>query len=135
MVSVLRAETEGSESMKSTPSTIEADTVLIPELIADRVAHDLALYLHDFHGYTPSTHPDHLVVFLTKRAQQVYTANKDFRKKLQSSRGNRSRDTLYAFMRHWSAAYAKDNWPGAFKLLPSGYTVGTELPKKRKSCG
>ena len=119
-----------TNGMKSKHSTIEADTVLLPEVIADTVAHELGVYLHDFHCYTPRTHPDHLVAYLVKRAEQIHAANKDFRKKLQS-RGNKGRDTLYAFMRHWSAGYVKDNWPGAFELLPSGYKMGGDLPKKR----
>src|SRR4051812_40587633 len=42
--------------------------------------------------------------------------------------GNRGRNNLYVYMRHWTAAWLKRERSPLFKKLPHSYTLGYPLP-------
>jgi hypothetical protein len=60
---------------------------------------------------------------LAKRAEATYAANESFRKIIKS-RGDRGRDSLYAFMRHWLASDLHKNSPRIYARLPGEFSLG-----------
>jgi hypothetical protein len=81
--------------------TIEEDTPLIPSIIAENVVAEVGDLIHYLNPTDPAG------ARLVRRAEHLYQVNPEFAKKLRR-RGNGGRDTLYAFMRHWLAAYLLD---------------------------
>lgn len=111
---------------------IEDDTPIIPELVADTI---LGSELNGFFYDKPELQAawekvydvkDKMARQLAKRADQTYGANPDFAKKIRA-RGNKGRDTLYVFMRHWIAAELKKKFPAVYQALPSSFSQGAEL--------
>jgi hypothetical protein len=93
--------------------SMEDETSLMPEAVADAVTEEVEQYVGLEHG---SLRP--LANELADQARAIYGANADFAKKLRADSG---RDTLYSFMRHWLAALLKKKRPDVFAKLPSGY--------------
>ena len=48
--------------------------------------------------------------------------------------GNRGRDNLYVYMRHWTAGWLKRERPALFKCLPWAYAQGQRLPESPAVC-
>lgn len=95
---------------------IDSDTPILPFIVADGVVSQLAAYLGQ---ELPAGYAERLTV----EADRIYAANPRFRKTIRAD-GNKGRDALYAFMRHWlSACIAKDD-PALFRRLPTGFTTG-----------
>ena len=107
-------------------SRIEAETVLLPELIAEGVCAEVwDLVGQDGAAFEVAAR------HLSERAEAVYTRNTDFARKLRG-RGNSGRDLLWAFMRHWLAGYVKRTFGTmAFSRLPPGFANGE--PRYRES--
>ena len=66
---------------------------------------------------------------LADRADRIYAANASFRQKLRRESG---RETLYAFMRHWSSAEMHRNHPSVYRQLPDSFKVGHPLRCDRR---
>jgi hypothetical protein len=64
----------------------------------------------------------------TTKAHHLYPRNKHFKAVLNRS-GNRGRDSLYMFMRHWTAAWLKRERSDLHKKLPWSYSLGRSLPE------
>lgn len=84
---------------------LEADTCLIPEIIADSIVREGAALL-------PALQSDEALVRevadgLASKAYAIYTKNKSFARNLRKNDG---RDVLYSFMRHWLSAVALQRW-------------------------
>ena len=100
---------------------IEEDTPIIPEIVAESVV-DEATRLAPDHAAALLSRRAELAAALAWRANAAYGSDPDsvWSKSIRG-RGNRGRDTLHAFMRHWLAAELKRNDPRIFAALPSGY--------------
>lgn len=98
---------------------ISEETVLLPEVIADNVAHELGVYLYKKYG-TELQDTERLVTVLADRAEQVYQTRPDLRKKIRKS-ATYGRSWLYSFMRHWLAAELKDS------RIPASFANGEPL--------
>lgn len=93
----------------------EDTTGLLPGLIADAVARELAELLK-------KEQPADLADYLTARTLAIATANRRFFKRLKAASG---RDVLYAYARHWASAELARRFGRAYLApLPAGYTVG-----------
>lgn len=108
----------------ATPSlgldTLDLDTALMPEIIADSVCREVASYLDD-ESLLNDEHA--LADTLAAKARAIYSANARFAKTLRASDG---RDTLYAFMRHWLTAELRRVRPAI--RLPASFANGLPLP-------
>lgn len=84
--------------------TIEDDTPIMPDLIAEEVAMDA--FIHDGRIPSPSEWQEisgkieKLTNYLVEKADKSYKESAFFRKKM-NARGNAGRDALYAYMRNW----------------------------------
>lgn len=62
------------------------------------------------------------VEYLVDRLKKVYANSDSFRKKCNFKRdANKGRDTVYVFMEHWFASWAKKNARAFYHKLPKGY--------------
>ena len=102
---------------------IDWDTVIIPRAVAEGVCEEVTVWLQ-----TPL--PRRWVHELIAHANTVYAHNERFRRRINGS-GNKGRDYLWMFMRHWLAALLKDRRHHLFVRLPKSYSVGHELPPQR----
>lgn len=98
---------------------IAEETVILPELIADNVVHELGVYLYRTHGTELQDH-EKLVTVLADRAEHLYRVRPDIRKKFRRN-NTYGRDWLYTFMRHWLAAELKDS------RIPARFANGEPL--------
>lgn len=96
--------------------SIAYETILLPSVIADSVCGEAAYFLKSDIplGYSNR---------LAERADAVYEANKRFRRML-NGKGDRPRDMLYGFMRHWLAGFIRKDHPALFRRLPAGFANG-----------
>ncbi len=97
-------------------SDIEIETVLLPDLIAERV-------LGEAERCLGQRFPDAWSVQLAQRAFTCYRRNPRFRLWLNRS-GNESRDWLSAFMRHWLTGLLRNYDETLCARLPVGYSIG-----------
>jgi hypothetical protein len=111
---------------------LERDTQLMPWLIADTVCGEVSRFLG---VEIPARYSD----WLDARAERCYANHRHFRK-LMRGRGNAPRDWLYAFMRHWLAAWLDLERPDLYQCLPEDFNLGHRLPPgrhpliRRKGC-
>ena len=100
---------------------IEEDTPIVPEIAAGAIVDEAARLAPD-HADELLSRRAELVAALAARANATYKANPNsvWSRRIRSG-GNRGRDTLYAFMRHWLAADLKRNSPDVFSALPRNY--------------
>lgn len=127
--------------------TIETDTPILPYIIAGRIVGEVislisrkkttelkrALPNHKkviANQYTillrQLSNDETLVTYLTDRANTIYTRNKSFRKTIRA-RGNRGRDTLASFMRHWLSAFLVRQSPSFRNLIPESFATGEPI--------
>lgn len=99
--------------------SIAEDTPIIPDMVADAVVREVELWSG---AELPARSV--LVQVLVDRAETVYQNNDRFRRSIRSQ-GNKGRDTLYAFMRHWLTGQV--NWYVNGKRLPDSFANGIEL--------
>jgi hypothetical protein len=99
---------------------LERDTLLWPEAIAESVVAEASRYLH---AELPADFPTRLAT----KAYHLYPRHRHFHKMLNRP-GNRGRDNLYVYMRHWTASWLKRERSPLFKRLPWEYALGRRLP-------
>lgn len=116
--------------MPKARKTIEQDTGLMVDLIAETVVDQVVAFLGN-NGHEPEAdrlhkHKDSLTKYLREHAETCYTHNEDFAKAIRSKKnqGNYGRDTLYVFMRHWLAAEMKGKHRSAFDKMPQRFAMG-----------
>ena len=99
---------------------LEVETPLIARAVADQVVSEVSLWL----GVPLSGRYSAGLAF---RAQRCYAHSPSFREKMRRP-GDRGRDTLYMFMRHWLAARLRLEHYDLFVRLPHSYWRGESLP-------
>lgn len=119
--------------MKQVASSIEKDTPILPWIVSDTVVAELSAYFHnkgmDKEGAIISSESCRLSDYLTSYAQAVYQRSDDCRKQIQA-KGNKGRDWLRAFMRHWLSAQIAWSHPDIFRKIPSEFKLGHKLNLK-----
>ncbi len=100
---------------------IEWDTPIIPEIIADAVCEEVSVWLQE-------PLPREWVRELADRANTVYARNEQFRRRIRGA-GDRGRDRLWAFMRHWLAARLRTLRHDLYARIPASFSVGGNLPE------
>ena len=101
---------------------IEADTSIMPDVLAETVC-ERAAHLLD----KPDVARDEsLVEYLVNHANEVYSHNPDFRKKVKSEadHGNAGRDYLCSYMCHWIASELIKKGASRRLLVDSGFSMG-----------
>jgi len=104
----------------SLPTALERDTLLMPAAIAASVVQEAERFLK-------AQLADDFAERLAARAHQLYLRHKHFHQGLNGP-GNRGRDNLYMFMRHWTAGWLKRERNPLYKKLPREYAQGRRLP-------
>jgi len=117
---------EFREWRASLPTALERDTLLWPEVIAESVVQEAELYLE------MSLPPDY-AERLAAKAHHLYPRHQHFHKALNRP-GNRGRDNLYVYMRHWTCSWLKRERYALYKKLPWSFALGVALyPRHRHS--
>ena len=106
----------------SLPTQLERDTLLWPEAIAESVIDEVCQYL----GVEL---PPEFAARLAVKAYHLYPRNRHFHEVLNRP-GNRGRDNLYVYMRHWTASWLKRERPVLHRRLPWEYSLGHPLPAR-----
>lgn len=106
--------------------SIEEDTSIIPEIVAEQVIQEANHLLNT--DLLEDVDSD-LIGYLAGYANATYANSKDFHKKINSNadRGNAGRDWLYAFMKHWlSSEILRRNPDPQIRhiLTGSGFSTG-----------
>jgi hypothetical protein len=115
-----RLRREFREWRAALPTALERDTLLMPDAIAESVVLEAERFLG-------AKLPEDFAVRLAAKAFYLYPRHKQFHKTL-NGRGNRGRDDLYMYMRHWTAGWLKRERYPLFKKLPYDYARGLPLP-------
>jgi hypothetical protein len=89
--------------------SIENDTPILPFIVAAKPVAEWAEFLEE-HGVTPWLSEAEAIDYLAAKAEAIYAENPSFAKLIRS-RGNKGRDSLAAFMRHWIAAEELGRYP------------------------
>ena len=92
----------------------------MPEAIAESVVQETERFLN---ADLPANFADRLAA----KAHYLYPRHKHFHK-VMNQPGNRGRDSLYMFMRHWTAAWLKREGYALYKKLPWSFGLGQRLP-------
>ena len=71
--------------------------------------------------------PTEWAVWLDERAERCYAKSAHFHKLLHGA-GDRGRDALYRFMRHWLASRMKRERLALFRRMPRGFAMGVACP-------
>src|SRR5437773_2848981 len=108
--------------MKQRIRRIESDTPIVPRAVMEAVCEEAGVWLGQ-------PLPRRWVPELTAYANTVYAHNPRFRRKVRAP-GNRGRDYLWAFTRHWLAGLMWERRPQLHARLPNSYSVGHPLPPK-----
>ncbi len=104
----------------SLPTPLERETLLMPEIIAECVVREVE-------GFLKTDLPEGFAGRLAARACHLYPRHPHFHR-MMNRPGNRGRDHLYMYMRHWTAAWLKREHLHLFKQLPDSFSVGRRLP-------
>ncbi len=105
------------------PTSLERDTLLMPDAIAESVVQEAERFLK-------ADLPPDFAQRLAAKAFYLYPRHKHFHKTLNRP-GNRGRNTLYVYMRHWTAGWLHRERPHLYKRLPRGYSLGHALPDQQ----
>ena len=97
----------------SLPTALERETLLLPEAIAESVVAEAVRYLD-------AELPEGFAERLAARAYHLYPRNRHFREVLNRP-GNRGRDSLRLFMRHWTCGWLKRGRSPLYKRLPRDF--------------
>lgn len=106
------------------PTALERDTLLVPEWVAESVVQEVERFLN-------AKLRDDFAERLAAKAHYLYPRHAHFKKMLNRP-GNRGRDNLYMYMRHWTAGWLKRERYALFKRLPWSYAQGQRLPSPAK---
>jgi hypothetical protein len=112
---------EFSKWQKSLPTKLERDTLLMPDAIAESVVSEASRYLN-------AELPTDFAERLAAKAHRLYPRHAHFHKMLNRP-GNRGRDYLYMYMRHWTCSWLKRERYALYKKLPWSYAQGKKLPE------
>jgi len=104
----------------SLPTALERDTLLTPEWVAESVVQEVERFLK-------ADLPASFAVRLAAKAHYLYPRYRHFHKGLNRP-GNRGRENLLMFMRHWIAGWLKRQRNPLYKKLPSSFGMGQRLP-------
>ena len=104
----------------SLPTALERDTLLMPDAIAESVVQEAERFLK-------AELPADFAERLAARAHHLYPRHRHFHKMLNRP-GNRGRDNLYVYMRHWTAGWLKRERSTFYKKLPWSFGMGWPLP-------
>ena len=126
-----RSRTRPEAASTSSPSRVLAwegalvalqrESALAPVAVAHGVCAEAGVFLG-------AELPAGWAELLVEKAAIVSAHNPRFRGLLRQH-GERGRDWLWAFMRHWLAALLKQQRPAFFSRLPEDFCRGRELPK------
>ena len=111
---------EFREWRASLPTQLERDTLLTPEWVAESVVQEVERFLH-------AELPKNFAERLAARAYYLYPRHRYFHQGLNRP-GNRGRDTLLMFMRHWTAGWLNRERNALYKKLPWSFGNGQRLP-------
>jgi hypothetical protein len=104
----------------SLPTALERDTLLMPDAIAASVVQEAERFLK-------ADLPAGFAKRLAAKAHHLYPRHKHFHKGMNRP-GNRGRENLYMFMRHWTAGWLKRERNPLHKKLPYSFGMGQRLP-------
>ena len=104
----------------SLPTALERDTLLMPDAIAESVVQEVERFL-------AAQLPDDFAERLAAKAHHLYPRHRHFHKMLNRP-GNRGRDILYVYMRHWTAGWLKRERSTLYRKLPWSFGQGWPLP-------
>ena len=102
------------------PTPLERDTLLTPLWVAESVVQEVERFLK-------ADLPEGFAERLAARAHHLYPRHKPFHKGLNRP-GNRGRENLLMFMRHWTAGWLKRERNPLHKKLPWSFGNGQRLP-------
>ena len=102
------------------PTRLERDTLLTPEWVAECVVQEVERFLK-------AELPDDFAERLAAKAHYLYPRHKHFHKGMNRP-GNRGRENLLMFMRHWTAGWLKRERYALYKKLPYSFANGQRLP-------
>ena len=102
------------------PTQLERDTLLTPEWVAESVVQEVERFLK-------AELPDNFAERLAAKAHHLYPRHKHFHKGLNRP-GNRGRENLLMFMRHWTAGWLRRERNPLHKKLPYSFGMGRRLP-------
>ena len=102
------------------PTPLERDTLLTPEWVAECVVQEVERFLK-------AELPENFAERLAAKAHYLYPRHKHFNKGLNRP-GNRGRENLLMFMRHWTAGWLKRERSALYKKLPCSFGNGQRLP-------
>ena len=101
------------------PTALERDTLLMPDAIAASVVQEAERFLK-------ADLPANFAERLAAKAYYLYPRHKHFQKLLKAP-GNRGRNHLYMYMRHWTAAWLKREHYALYQKLPRSFGLGQPL--------
>ena len=104
----------------SLPTQLERDTLLTPLWVAESVVQEVERFLK-------SDLPENFAERLAAKAHYLYPRHKHFYKGLNRP-GNRGRENLLMFMRHWTAGWLRRERYALYKQLPYAFANGHRLP-------
>jgi hypothetical protein len=102
------------------PTQLERDTLLTPEWVAETVVQEVERFLK-------AELPENFAARLAAKAYHLYPRHKHFHKGMNRP-GNRGRENLLMFMRHWTAGWLKRERNPLHKRLPYSFGMGQRLP-------
>jgi hypothetical protein len=105
--------------LASLPTPLERDTLLTPLWVAESVVQEVERFLQ---AELPASFAERLAA----RAHHLYPRHAHFRKGLNRP-GNRGRENLLMFMRHWTAGWLKRERPALYRQLPREFAQGIRL--------
>ena len=100
--------------------------MLVPEWIAESVVSEVERFLN-------ADLPDNFAERLAAKAHYLYPRHKHFHKGLNRP-GNRGRENLLMFMRHWTAGWLRRERYTLYKKLPYSFANGHRLPVTVQRC-
>ncbi len=105
---------------------IVVETSISPEAVADAV-------IAEVESRVGQSVPNARTVAnrLADKAAEVYSHNAQFRHSIRA-KGNRGRDQLYVWMRHWLAAELRTVAPSILRELPSSFSVGHPISEGKE---
>lgn len=104
--------------------TLQRETPLVPAAVAHGVCEEVSVWL-------AAELPASWVELLVEKTAIISAHNPRFHRLLRQS-GDRGRDWLWAFMRHWLAALLKQQRPACYARLPADYSRGRALPAPQR---
>jgi hypothetical protein len=104
----------------SLPTALERETMLVPLWVAESVVQEVERFLK-------ADLPDNFAERLAAKAHYLYPRHRQFHKLLNGS-GNRGREYLLMFMRHWTAGWLRRERYALYKKLPWSFGNGQRLP-------